>query len=259
MKPSLQTHLETIGPRALDRVAFDVEMAGWDAAVNIQDYMNWCVEGYAAKLNIYGEPYLTEADNDKELTEQVSELREHVVAINGLRTVRFMRPSLKDIVHKSEFPVGSWEHTKYIERFYDMLTSWHHRKMDGADITSLLQHMPPSIEVLMYQAPDGTRTGISSDGFIGEGQDPTPSRARPFGQRGGGRIERPHKDYSYTPEMVRRVSKQIVHLVTHQDRFRFDVSGSGGYVPDWVWTSVESEDKRLDTAWEGWKDQTWFD
>ncbi len=258
MNPNLKAHLESIGPRATRDVTIDAEMAGWNAAVSINDYSHWCVEGYGVNLNIYGRPYLTEEDNNKELTVQIIELYEHVVAINGLRTVRFQKPSLKDILQKSEFPVGSFAHDVYVHNFYEQLSNTHHHRMDESSTETMLQKLPANIEVLTFQAPNGTRTGVSSDGFIGEGQDLTPSRVRPLGQRGAGRVERPHKSYSYTFSMVERVSKQIVHLVTHQDRYRFDVADAGGYIPDWIFGEGITDEERLHAAWDGWENQDWF-
>jgi hypothetical protein len=260
MRVELKQHLEAVGAPPKHELTSEAEAAGWNAACNIEDYLGWCVAGYYQKLNMYGKPYITEADNDPQLTEQLTELYETTVSLNGLRTVRFSRPDLDTILAAEDYTHSKVARKAYLREFYNMMAVWHHHPMDDDAIGALLGALPPQIKLIAYQAPSGLRTNLSSEGFICEEQDPVPSRLRPFGQRGAGRVERPHKDYSYSADMVTRISKQIVHLVTNRSRFTFDMADGMGYVPDRPLFDDESSEEVLrQKAWEGWENQPWLD
>ena len=239
----------------------EAEHAGWNAAVTIEDYMRWSVEGYSLRLNIHGTPYRTEQDDDEPLVELVSDLFEQAVSVSGLRTIRLMRPSIDATMDRNQFLENPTQETAFKKKFYGMLQDWHHGKpMTANTVTDMLDQLPPYVDAISYVTPTGNRTAFTGQAIIAEDQAVAPDSARPYGQRGGGHIERPRNpDDGWMPDArVPRVGKQVIHIATNQNLFEFNDSERIGYMPVRGFDTESSEAQLAESSWQGWEDQPWI-
>lgn len=238
----------------------EAEFAGWNAAVSIEDYMGWCVEGYDLNRNMHGEPYRTEADDDEALVELVSDLYAKAIALSGLGTVRYKRPSIAAIMDRNPHLEDPRREAAFTKKFYGMLKIWHHgARMNERTVTRMLDQLPPCIDVLSYVDPDMRRNCVTRQAFIAMDLDVTPSADRPFGQRGGGRTERPRNpaDGRKPDARVPIVGRQIIHIATNQDRFDFMRGEGVGYLPHRGLEDDSTEKTLSDISWSGWESQPW--
>ncbi len=239
----------------------EADFAGWNAAVTIEDYMGWCTEGYALRLNVYGKPYRSESDDDATLVDVISDLYVQAVAISGLRTIRMLRPSVEGIMDRNPYLENPKQEAAFTGKFYGTLKDMHHgKRMNPKIVSAMLDQIPPYIDTLSYVAPTNTKTSITAQAFIVEDRAVAPDLSRPFGQRGGGRLKRPRNPTNgWEPDSrVPRVAKQIIHIATNQGLFQFNESQRVGYMAARIFDNVSTEEQLAEISWQGWEDQPWM-
>jgi hypothetical protein len=231
-------------PEESDRV-FDAETAAWLAATTVQDYMAMTRAGLLLPKNIYGEPFASRLDEmrDRKLSDDLARIFDSVT-VAGVQPIRFVRPSTAQIFNHNPYLADPLTRDAYDKSFYDQLRDLPGIKDLGPE--HFLEQVPPYVDAVVYMAPDGFKSFVTSEGYTASGFNIEPDLDRPFGQRGG---ERGFLRAEYQSGLPRfeEMSRQLMHLASMgRERFAFGTYDALGYRP------FQMTPQGLAEAWAGW-------
>lgn len=259
----MRSFLAAIDPSAaepqteFDAAIAEAEIQAWYAAVNIKDYVRMFRTGYGLATGIYGDPYATYLDGiddttiGDQLAQKVDALKE-----SGLLCIIVPKPDLDAIfpspisrIENETSAIGSSDQNHLREafgiKFLQQMHSGGFRDVAQIGAQGYLDQVPDELELFSYCAPDGTKSFISTEGFVGTGRDLEPDFERPLSQRGGGLREFLRKNHEY---VVPGIMAQLEFLEMHQERFTFDDKDLLGYRP------LDLSESGISVAWDGYTD-----